>query len=76
MPFLVPLAWLMMAWPCWLLAARLTRRSATAGPGAPWSAAYVFAAWDVVLDPQMVQAGLLDAGRTRTRGCPASAPCR
>src|SRR3712207_9292958 len=24
-PFLVPLAWLMMAWPSWLLARRLTR---------------------------------------------------
>ncbi|MGY1813176.1 carotenoid biosynthesis protein [Blastococcus sp. SYSU D00820] len=55
-PFLVPLAWLMMAWPSWLLAVRLT------GAGAPRPArvavaAAVFAAWDVVLDPQMVQAG-------------------
>jgi putative membrane protein len=52
-PFLVPLAWLMMAWPCLLLAGRLTRRR--------WLrvvlAAALFAAWDVVLDPQMVQAG-------------------
>ena len=54
-PFLVPLAWLMMAWPSWLLAHRLTRggsRAARVGV-----AAAVFAAWDVVLDPQMVQAG-------------------
>ncbi len=54
-PFLVPLAWLMMAWPSWLLASRLTRggrRAARVGV-----AAAVFAAWDVVLDPQMVQAG-------------------
>ncbi|MGY1691804.1 carotenoid biosynthesis protein [Geodermatophilus sp. SYSU D01105] len=58
-PFLVPLAWLMMAWPSWLLARRLT-----AGVGAPRRrparvavAAAVFAGWDVVLDPQMVQAG-------------------
>ncbi|SET03502.1 carotenoid biosynthesis protein [Geodermatophilus poikilotrophus] len=54
-PFLVPLAWLMMAWPSWLLARRLTRggrRAARVGV-----AAAVFAAWDVVLDPQMVQAG-------------------
>jgi uncharacterized membrane protein len=54
-PFLVPLAWLMMAWPSWLLAHRLTRggrRAARVGV-----AAAVFASWDVVLDPQMVQAG-------------------
>jgi putative membrane protein len=52
-PLLVPLAWLMMAWPSRLLAGRLTGRR--------WArvavAAAVFAAWDVVLDPQMVQAG-------------------
>jgi len=52
-PFLVPLAWLMMAWPSWVLARRLTRRRATRIA----VAAAVFAAWDVVLDPQMVQAG-------------------
>jgi uncharacterized membrane protein len=53
-PFLVPLAWLMMAWPSWVLAARLAPRSR---PARVLVAAYVFAAWDVVLDPQMVQAG-------------------
>jgi putative membrane protein len=52
-PFLVPLAWLMMAWPSWLLADRLARRR----PARIAVAAAVFAAWDVVLDPQMVQAG-------------------
>lgn len=52
-PFLVPLAWLMMAWPSWLLADRLTRRR----PARIAVATGVFAAWDVVLDPQMVQAG-------------------
>jgi putative membrane protein len=52
-PFLVPLAWLMMAWPSWVLAARLARH-----PVARVAvAAAVFAAWDAVLDPQMVQAG-------------------
>jgi putative membrane protein len=57
-PFLVPLAWLMMAWPSWVLAGRLTRpphrahRLVRVG-----AAAGIFAAWDVVLDPQMVQAG-------------------
>jgi uncharacterized membrane protein len=53
-PFLVPLAWLLMAWPSWVLAARLAPRSR---PIRVLVAAYVFAAWDVVLDPQMVQAG-------------------
>jgi putative membrane protein len=58
-PFLVPLAWLMMAWPSWLLARRLTARAAPARqrPARIAVAAGVFAAWDVVLDPQMVQAG-------------------
>jgi uncharacterized membrane protein len=58
-PFLVPLAWLMMAWPSWLLARRLTRdvRAARRRPARVAVAAAVFAAWDVVLDPQMVQAG-------------------
>lgn len=58
-PFLVPLAWLMMAWPSWLLGGRLAR---PVRPGRrraariAWAAS-VFAAWDVVLDPQMVDAG-------------------
>jgi putative membrane protein len=58
-PLLVPLAWLMMAWPSWVLAGRLVvgrdtgpRRILRIGV-----AAVLFAAWDVVLDPQMVQAG-------------------
>jgi uncharacterized membrane protein len=55
-PFLVPLAWLMMAWPSWVLADRLTRGHS--GPGLRVAVATgVFAGWDVVLDPQMVQAG-------------------
>ena len=52
-PFLVPLAWLMMAWPSRLLAERLVRRR----PARVAVGAAVFAAWDVILDPQMVQAG-------------------
>ena len=58
-PFLVPLAWLMMAWPSWVLADRLTRRAATGHRTVARiaTAAGVFAAWDVVLDPQLVQAG-------------------
>jgi uncharacterized membrane protein len=54
-PFLVPLAWLMMAWPSWVLAGWLARGQHRAVRVAV--AAAVFAAWDVVLDPQMVQAG-------------------
>jgi putative membrane protein len=62
-PLLVPLAWLMMAWPSWVLAERLV--SSAARPVRPGRrpavriavAAGVFAAWDVVLDPQLVQAG-------------------
>jgi putative membrane protein len=58
-PFLVPLAWLMMAWPSWILADRLTRqlRSGLRAVLRVLVAASVFAGWDVVLDPQMVQAG-------------------
>jgi putative membrane protein len=52
-PFLVPLAWLMMAWPSRLLAERLVRRR----PARIAVATAVFAGWDVILDPQMVQAG-------------------
>jgi uncharacterized membrane protein len=58
-PFLVPLAWLMMAWPSWLLARRLTGgvRAARRRAARVATAAAVFAGWDVVLDPQLVQAG-------------------
>ncbi|SDE95902.1 putative membrane protein [Blastococcus fimeti] len=58
-PFLVPLAWLMMAWPSWLLAghlARPVRPERRRAARVAWAAA-LFAAWDVVLDPQMVDAG-------------------
>src|SRR3954466_13389847 len=49
----------MMAWPSWLLAERLAR---SVRPGRRRgtriaAAAGVFAGWDVVLDPQLVQAG-------------------
>jgi uncharacterized membrane protein len=58
-PFLVPLAWLMMAWPSWLLAERLARpvRPGRRRGTRIAAAAAIFAGWDVVLDPQMVQAG-------------------
>jgi len=54
-PLLVPLAWVMMAWPALLVARRLTAgrgRVATALVGA-----WALSAWDVFLDPQMVDAG-------------------
>jgi uncharacterized membrane protein len=50
-PLVVPLAWTMMAYPVLLAARRLTRR---------WVVlvgAYGLAAWDVMLDPQMVGDG-------------------
>jgi putative membrane protein len=58
-PFLVPLAWLMMAWPSWLLAELLARRVGDDRRRLIRTlvAAGIFAAWDVVLDPQLVQAG-------------------
>jgi uncharacterized membrane protein len=58
-PFLVPLAWLMMAWPSWVMAERLARPVRASGRPVVRVAvaAGIFAAWDVVLDPQMVQAG-------------------
>jgi putative membrane protein len=58
-PFLVPLAWLMMAWPSWVLADRLARpvRRGRRRAVRVVTAAGIFAGWDVVLDPQMVQAG-------------------
>ena len=58
-PFLVPLAWLMMAWPSRVLAGLLTRRvrAGRRRVARVVVAAAVFAGWDVVLDPQLVQAG-------------------
>jgi putative membrane protein len=49
----------MMAWPSWVLADRLSRpvRAGRRRPVRIAVATAVFAAWDVVLDPQMVQAG-------------------
>jgi putative membrane protein len=53
-PLLVPLAWVMMAYPALLAARRLVgpRRLAVALTGGA-----VLAAWDLFLDPQMVAAG-------------------
>ena len=52
-PLVIPLAWLMMAYPV-LLAARRSTRSALA---ATCYAAALLTAWDLFLDPQMVAEG-------------------
>jgi uncharacterized membrane protein len=52
-PIVIPLAWTMMAWPAWLVARRLVRRTPVRIAVAGWA----LAAWDVFLDPQMVAAG-------------------
>ena len=52
-PVVVPLAWVMMAWPALVVARTLaTRRTAVIAVGAA-----ALTAWDVFLDPQMVAAG-------------------
>jgi uncharacterized membrane protein len=52
-PVIIPLAWAWMAWPAWLSAGRVAAsplpRVLLAGAG--------LAAWDLFLDPQMVDAG-------------------
>lgn len=61
-PAVVPAAWLMMAWPT-LLAGRavVDLLRARFGPVPGWAAvplgAWALAAWDLSLDPQMVEAG-------------------
>lgn len=53
-PVIVPLAWVMMSYPCLLLGRRLGRgrRGVVAVTGG-----FTLAAWDLFLDPQMVAAG-------------------
>ncbi|MCX6033194.1 MAG: carotenoid biosynthesis protein [Chloroflexi bacterium] len=55
-PLLIPLAWLMMLPPAWAVAQRITGR--VAGPAFIAVSALAFTAWDLYLDPQMVQWGL------------------
>jgi putative membrane protein len=55
-PLLVPLAWLMMLFPAWAVAQRLTGR--TSGLAFVAVSAAAFTAWDLYLDPQMVRWGL------------------
>ena len=52
-PVLIPLAWFMMMYPCWVIASKMgsTRWSRIA------IASWLMAAWDLYLDPQMVNEG-------------------
>ncbi len=52
-PALVPLAWIMMAWPALLVGRALADRPWLVVPLGAWA----LASWDVFLDPQMVDAG-------------------
>jgi putative membrane protein len=62
-PLVIPLAWIMMAWPARLVALRLTRGRLTWGRLTRGRVARVavgalaLASWDLFLDPQMVDAG-------------------
>ena len=63
-PVIVPLAWVMMAYPSLLLGRRLARAAARRGRGRQPSTVVTvltgglcLAAWDLFLDPQMVAAG-------------------
>jgi putative membrane protein len=62
-PWVIPLAWTMMAWPAWLVADRLVADRLVADrlvPDTPARiavAGWALASWDVFLDPQMVDAG-------------------
>lgn len=53
-PVIVPMAWIMMAWPALVVARRLTSRHRWA---TPIVGALALTAWDVFLDPQMVDQG-------------------
>ena len=52
-PVVIPLAWAMMAYPCLLVGQRLARSRV----GAAAIGGLALAAWDLFLDPQMVEAG-------------------
>ena len=52
-PVVIPLAWAMMAYPCLLVGQRLARSRL----GAAAIGGLALAAWDLFLDPQMVEAG-------------------
>jgi uncharacterized membrane protein len=60
-PVLVPLAWMMMSWPALVVTRRLVDALGVSGaatrPVIAVVGAYVLTAWDVFLDPQMVDQG-------------------
>jgi len=71
-PLVVPLAWVMMAWPAWIVGTALAARLPVRRPRVlAWLAAgWALASWDLFLDPQMVAAGHW----TWTTGRGAAAP--
>lgn len=72
-PILIPLAWSMMAYPC-LLA---TQRLVTGGLATALVGGWLFAAWDLFLDPRWLAKGL-GSGIRSAGFCRASRvfPCR
>lgn len=58
-PLVVPLAWVMMTWPAWVVGTALAARLSVRRPRVlAWlAAAWALASWDLFLDPQMVAAG-------------------
>jgi uncharacterized membrane protein len=66
-PVVIPLAWAMMAYPCLLVGQRLARSRVGAALVGGWA----LAAWDLFLDPQMVEAGHWVWGDVRV-GMPGS----
>lgn len=60
-PIIIPLAWFMMIYPSWMVARALLRgvdlNSLPGMTALATIAAFVMTAWDVVMDPGMVQAG-------------------
>ncbi len=56
-PVIVPLAWVMMAYPCLLLGRALARGRRARAATVALTGGFTLAAWDLFLDPQMVAAG-------------------
>lgn len=52
-PFLIPFAWFMMLYPCWLISNELFKTKFLAIP----AGALLMSTWDLYLDPQMVNEG-------------------
>lgn len=56
-PVIVPLAWVMMSYPCLLLGRRLACAATGSGAVVALTGGLTLAGWDLFLDPQMVAAG-------------------